>query len=211
MRFDGFLNNLHMRNYSRLSIVFPFTLEVRLLRKVSYCMSTHMKIAVFHPISILCFLLLQCVFIPFILYIDTALGFCTNNEHQRPISIYAFSSNPMKGVSFKIGTVQGSTDIVYYNSDDELFNRLEFIKIICVDKYVETAYQIIVNTYTLVHSCVILSEERLEQDVEIAAFSSPEVSQFDMQVKIWIPRMTSPSVIKSYFSGSGLFRLIIHS
>ena len=191
--------------------MFLFILEVRLLRKVTYCMSTHMRIATYRPIAILCCLLMQCVFISSISFIGTAFGFCTNTEHQRPISVYAFSSNPMKGVSFKIGTVQGSTDIVYYNSDDELFNRLEFTKIICVDNYVETAYQIIVNTYPFFPFCLILSEERLEQDVEIAAFASPKVSQFDMRVKIWIPRMTSPSVIKSHFSRNGLSHLIIHS
>ena len=127
-------------------------------------------------------------------------GFCTDTEHQKPISVYAFSSNPMTGVSFKIGTVQGTTDIVYYDSDDELFNRLEFTKIICVDKYVESAYHIIVNTYILFSFDLIFRQEGLDQDVEIATFASPEVNQFDMRVKIWIPRMTSSSVIKGYFS-----------
>lgn len=81
------------------------------------------------------------------LSVDVVLGSCFDKEHQVPVTIYAFSANSMRGVSFKIGDIPSSSDLIYYDSNNELFDRLEFTKTVCVDESDLMSYTLTVNAY----------------------------------------------------------------
>lgn len=71
---------------------------------------------------------------------------CQKNEHQVPLTIYAFSDSPMRATSFSIADMYSTSDVLYYNSENKLENLSEFSETICIVENEQMAYRLVIHT-----------------------------------------------------------------
>lgn len=74
---------------------------------------------------------------------------CQKNEHQVPLTIYAFSDSPMRATSFSIADMYSTSDILYYDSENKLDNLTEFSETICIVENEQMAYRLVIHTFLL--------------------------------------------------------------